>query len=234
MILITLAGNSSRFFNEGYNEVKYKLLLNGKSIIQAILEYVPRHEKILVVLNKKFDDKLYITSLLTELSFNEFKVVEISETRGQFESVIFALKASQEFWNENDPIAIYNGDTIRKIDKWTFNNLDGYIEVFESEGEHWSFVDVIGKIGLVTEKSRISAYCSSGFYFFSHVKLVLQHHEEYLINNLNEYFIAPYYNLLLKKGYNIESGLVDKDKFIFCGTPGEYIDSQNTNPPESI
>ena len=37
-----------------------------------------------------------------------------------------------------------------------------------------------------------------------------------------EQFIAPFYNKLISKGLNIQSGLELKNDFVFCGTPEEY------------
>lgn len=230
MILITLAGDSSRFFKAGFTIVKYKLLLEKKSVIELILGYIPRDQKILIVLNKKFKDLEFISNLLLSMNFLSFKVVEIDKTSGQFETTILALEEASDFWVESDPLTIYNGDTIRKSNVWEFDNCDGFIEVFESEGLHWSFVDKIGKVDLVTEKKRISSFCSSGLYYFKHIKFILEIRNEYLGYNLGELFIAPCYNLLIKKGLYIKSDKVDKSRFVFCGTPNEYKDAIQKAP----
>jgi dTDP-glucose pyrophosphorylase len=227
MILITLAGDSTRFFNSGFKVVKYKLMLGSLSVIERILNYIPRNEKILIVLNSKFNDYIFFLDLLLSMSFINFHIVEIDKTKGQFESVILGLYKSTNFWNELDSLTVYNGDTIRKANSWKFKNCDGYLEVFESEGTHWSFVDKIGKITKVTEKNRISSYCSSGLYFFKHIKFILEFQKKYLETNTRESYIAPYYNLLLDKGMNVQSGLVNINNFIFCGTPEEYKESSN-------
>ena len=225
MILITLAGESSRFFNVGFSDVKYKLKFGTVSIIYSILEYIPRNEKLLIVLNKKFNDYDFMLNLLNSMNFQQFKIVEISKTRGQFETVLKSLTESNSFWNNFETITIYNGDTVRKIKNWNFDNCDGYIEVFESEGNHWSFVDNIGKVHIVTEKKRISPYCSSGLYFFKHIKCILDFGEEYINELQGESYIAPFYNKLISKGFQIQSGLELKSNFIFCGTPEEYQNS---------
>jgi dTDP-glucose pyrophosphorylase len=225
VILITLAGESSRFFNVGFADVKYKLKLGNDSIIHSILEFIPRNEKLVIALNKKFNDYDFFSNLLNTMNFQQFKIVEISHTRGQLETVLKSLSDTNSFWNNLDSITIYNGDTIRKIKNWNFENCDGYIEVFESEGNHWSFVDNIGKVNVVTEKNRISSYCSSGLYFFKHVKFLLDFGQEYINELQDESYIAPFYNHLINKGFNVQSGLELKSNFIFCGTPEEYQNS---------
>jgi hypothetical protein len=225
MILITLAGDSIRFFNAGYSVVKYKLVLGNKSILESILGYIPRNEKVLLVLNSRFNDYEFAYQLLESMAFDLFRIVEIDKTSGQFESTILGLEEAEDFWSDSEPITIYNGDTIRKLNFWHFHDCDGYIEVFEAEGNHWSFVDNIGKVNQVVEKERISTYCSSGLYFFKYIKYITEFGNEYINSSLGESYIAPFYNILINKGLNITSGNVAKTNFIFCGTPSEYAEA---------
>ena len=229
MIVITLAGDSSRFFTAGYTIVKYKLPFSDATVIESILNYIPRTEKLLIVLNRKFNDVNFMVEILTSMNFINFRVVALEAKRGQFETVIKGLQAIPDFWNENEYITIFNGDTIRRSTNWNFKDCDGYIEVFEDEGTHWSFVDSIGIVSRVTEKDRISAYCSSGLYFFKSIHLILENMGTYLASMNKEIYIAPFYNFLIQRGYLVMSGLVEKETFIFCGTPAEYQFSLNNN-----
>ncbi len=222
MIVITLAGDASRFFAAGFTTVKYKLPFHATTVIESILSFIPREEKLLIVLNRKFGDVAYFTELLQSMKFSNYRAVELDNTRGQFESVIKGLEAAPDFWLGNEFLTIFNGDTIRRSTDWCFNDCDGYIEVFEAEGTHWSFVDAIGSVTRVTEKERISAFCSSGLYFFKTIDMVLDNMDTYFASTDKEIYIAPFYNFLIKKGYHVRSGLLEKETFIFCGTPGEY------------
>ncbi len=227
MIVITLAGASSRFFSEGYSVVKYKLEFNGCSIIENILSYIPRSEKILLILNEKFNDYLYIESILYKLGFSKFKVIQISDTKGQLETLYLSLTTVNGFIENNEEIVVFNGDTIRALSKWADFPKNGYIEVFQAKGNHWSFVDKIGLVENVTEKVRISDYCSSGLYVFQNKSLILDNYQKYISEVLTELYIAPFYQYLIYHKYQIYSGLVPSDSFIFCGTPSEYEKSLN-------
>lgn len=227
MIVITLAGESSRFFSKGYNIVKYKLEYNERSIIYNILDFIPREEKLLIIANKKFNDVVFLNDLLIQLNFSNFRVCEIDSTRGQFESVLLGLSLVEGFWDKEEYLTIYNGDTIRKSKNWSFDDCDGYIEVFEDNGIHWSFVDTLGKVNLVTEKNKISNFCSSGLYYFKEISFFLKYVDEYLSSIDKEFYVAPYYNILIKRKLSIKSGLINSGDLIFCGTPEEYIVSLN-------
>jgi dTDP-glucose pyrophosphorylase len=84
-------------------------------------------------------------------------------------------------------------------------------------------------VNLVTEKIRISPYCSTGLYYFKHIKLIVDFGIEYINEVKGEKFIAPFYNKLINNGLNIQSGLELKSDFVLCGTPEEYRISISNN-----
>lgn len=228
MIVITLVGNSSRFFEAGYKKVKYKLEIKGKTILENILNYIPRDKNILILLNKKYNDFNFAKEILNKLNFKKYYIIELNNTSGQLESLYLGLK---EYINNvceiKESISVFNGDTIRKLKNWDKFDCDGYVEVFESDGTHWSFIDNLNKITLVTEKIRISNYCSSGLYYFRNADLILDNYLQHVETQTNqELFIAPFYNLLISKNMLIKGGLTNKENFTFCGTPSEYENSK--------
>jgi hypothetical protein len=58
------------------------------------------------------------------MAFEQFEIIEIYSTKGQFETVFNSLLQSDSYWDELESLAIFNGDTIRKIPNWTFDNCD--------------------------------------------------------------------------------------------------------------
>lgn len=222
MIVLSLAGNSSRFFGSGYKVVKYLLPLQGKPIIVHIFNWIPRDIKLLVVLNEKYNDAVVINNLLTSLDFNNFRVVEVGDTLGQSDTVSRGLCACPDFWFDHEELIIYNGDTIRKSSNWNFGVFGNYIEVFKGQGTHWSFVDNLGLVQRVEEKVRISEYCSDGLYTFESIKIFLRFFDLYKKKFSTELYVAPIYNFMILDGYSVQSGLIDQESLVFCGTPSEY------------
>jgi len=235
MIVLTIAGESSRFFKAGYKEVKYKLsLFNSKSILWHILSYIDRREKIILVTNKKFKDSIWLEDLLNNLAFLSYDIIEVDSTDGQLTSASLGLENSK-FDKEKikkEPLIIYNGDTIRHI-PFNFNlkNIDGYIEVFKESGDHWSFVDKLGDVSKVKEKERISSYCSTGIYGFSSVDLFLKYSKRSKLIK-KERYIAPLYNELIQDGLKVHSSLSERSCFTLCGTPEEYKETLNISLKE--
>ena len=200
MTVLTIAGESSRFFKEGYTEVKYKLILfNDKPILWHILSYMNRDEKIVIVANEKFNDTDWLSDLLEGLGFADYDIVEVGFTDGQLTSAVLGVTKSRFYKEEivKEPIFIYNGDTVRHIPyDVDMSNIDGCLEVFYESGDHWSFVDKLGDVSEVKEKERISDFCSTGLYGFSSVALFLEYSERSQLIK-KERYIAPLYNLSL-------------------------------------
>jgi len=221
-IVIPLAGNASRFFDSGYTNVKYKLpLFNMKPILWHILSHINRKFKLVIVANSKFNDKSWLNNLLSTLEFKHFEIVEVSETDGQLTTVKLGILNSK-ITDNYDELIVYNGDTVRHIPfDFDFHESDGLIEVFNQDGDHWSFVDQIGKVNKVSEKRRISNFCSTGLYGFKTINLFLKFSDKVKLIN-NEKFIAPIYNELIRENLKVTSFLSHWSNFTLCGTPEEY------------
>ena len=82
---------------------------------------------------------------------------------------------------------------------------DGYLEVFEGEGDNWSFVmpKGIDDVAKTTQKDRISSLCSSGLYYFNHASDFMTIFKKSFKTNKKdkgEFYIAPLYNELISQG----------------------------------
>lgn len=221
-VIIPLVGNSSRFFKEGYTSVKYKLPLSkSKSILWHILSYIDREYNLIIVTNIKFDDTEWLNNILSELNFLNFEIIKLGDTDGQLTTVKLGIQKSK-IVDMSDELIIYNGDTVRHLPfNFDFKSYDGVIEVFEQDGEQWSFVDKIGLVTKVTEKNKISNYCSTGLYGFKNINLFLNYADKTKMVN-GEKYIAPMYNNLIIDNLKVKSFLSKINNFSSCGTPKEY------------
>jgi dTDP-glucose pyrophosphorylase len=226
MIVLTLAGSGNRFIDKGYRSDKYLLpTQNGQTIIEQIISSFPMEENVLAITNYKHDNRETLNDILKN-HIKNYKVVEVNDTTGQLTTAVTGLKKCKKWYNENDHIWIYNGDTLRYItidtDLWKkYDKIDGILEVFKMPGDHWSFVDKLGLVHKVTEKVRISSLCSTGLYGFRSIKLFIELASE-SIETKGEHYIAPLYNNLIKKNKKVLSYLVKKDELKVVGTPDEY------------
>ena len=227
MIVIPMLGRSSRFTSAGYRLPKYMLPVREKSVFSCSISSFENYfssEEFLFLVRQDHDCINFLKKDLSILGIDRYEIMEFDkETSGQGESVYLGIKNYPEETN----ILIFNIDTVRKGFKFKKfpSEQYGYLEVFESNGTNWSFVEPgnDNKVIRTTEKNRISDLCSNGIYFFSHAGMYCKYFEKYssLLEN-QESYIAPMYNLLIKDGINVFFDVVSNSKIIHLGTPADY------------
>lgn len=231
MIVIPMAGLSSRFFKAGFEVPKYQLKINGQYVFDLALKSFENYfdtELFVIVLRDAFSTKTFVESRLQALKIKQYVIKELDfETQGQAETVLLGID-NPDISND-EPLYIFNIDTFRYgFTKPDFiNDCEGYLEVFRGDGEHWSFIEIDDTDTVIrtTEKQRISDLCSDGLYYFAskslYMKLLAEaKHQQLLVNN--ELYIAPVYNLLIQQGAQVRYHCIDSNEIDFCGTPDEY------------
>lgn len=231
MIIIPMAGLSSRFFKAGYTEPKYKLKAHDKTLFEwsvKTFEQYYQSEKFIFICRDVYDTPAFVEAELQHMGIKDYEVVVLTaETRGQAETVFLALDKVPD----NEPIVIFNIDTHEKHFEFATEANDAYLEVFKGEGEHWSFAQPKGNTTLVertTEKVRISDLCSNGVYGFKNKETFTNAYIELIRSNPGELYIAPMFNFIIAKGMCVHYKLVEHSDHIFMGTPAEYTDFLGT------
>ncbi|GAA3710169.1 glycosyltransferase family 2 protein [Oceanisphaera sediminis] len=250
MIIIPMAGISSRFFKAGYKKPKYMLEAHGKTLFYHSVNSFSAYfnsTPFLFIVRDFFDTAAFVKQSAKKMGIKEFYIVVLDqETRGQAETVALGLAGlSEQGLDYKGEITIFNIDTFRQ--NFTFplvENMEaGYLEVFQGGGDNWSFAKPKDsnstKVIETAEKNPISDLCSTGLYHFTKTSHYLDAYNNYLSKPLTEWergelYIAPLYNYLIKKGLGIHYHLIDRNDVIFCGIPNEYIDFlQRCDPYEN-
>ena len=243
MIVIPMAGMSSRFFKAGYSKPKYMLEAHGKTLFEHSVEsfkhYFTCHDFLFIV-KDAFATPEFVTQQTKKMGIRSAHIVILTEdTRGQAETVTLGLdQLDAQGIHHQGPITIFNIDTFRP--NFAFPEVshigDGYLEVFKGEGENWSFAKPKeNNSSLVTEtaeKRAISDFCSTGLYHFKKKQDYLDAYYAYVSKPKEEWekgelYIAPLYNYLIQKGLAIHYHLIDRKEVIFCGIPDEYTEFLN-------
>lgn len=235
MIVIPMAGLSSRFFKAGYQQPKYMLEAHGISLFDhAILSFKAYFdsEPFLFIVRADFDTPAFVEQRCVALGIKQFEIHVLNqETRGQAETVYLGLTDI----NDSTPITIFNIDTFRP--EFQLPALcqfaDGYLEVFKGEGDNWSYAKPItedsDKVIETAEKNPISDLCSTGLYYFAHAGDFKRAFEVEAAKPASQWqkqelYIAPLYNQLIAQGLDIRYHLIEREQVIFCGVPQEYLD----------
>jgi len=235
MIVIPMAGMSSRFFKAGYEQPKYMLPAHGKSLfahcVESFKEYFSS-EKFLFIIRDVYDTEDFVNSECKQLNILDYQVISLHKpTRGQAETVFLGLEACTAHADES--ITIFNIDTMRPGFRHPVlnNDVDGYLEVFKGSGDNWSFAredtENPGYVAETAEKNPISDLCSDGLYYFRNISLFRLAYEKMEAAGeaglaKGEQYIAPMYNYLIQAGYKVSYVKIASKTVIFSGTPDEY------------
>ena len=239
MIVIPMAGLSSRFFKAGFDVPKYQLKLpNQQTVFEwavSSFEHYFDSELFVFIVRDVYDTPAFAKTCIEKLGIQHYEIVVLNqETCGQAETVALGLKQLKNL-NSDDDCYIFNIDSKRHqfIKPSIASQVDGYLEVFKGEGEHWSFIELneYNQVIRTTEKVRISNLCSDGLYFFNKISTFLMLVENALSEQdfvKGELYIAPLYNRLIQKGDKVGYDLIEQNQISFCGTPDEYQHICNT------
>jgi len=234
MIVIPMAGLSSRFFKAGYDLPKYMLEAHGESLFDHSVNSFKGYfetTRFIFIVRDVYDTPTFVKNRVIALGIIDFDIVILEdETRGQAETVTIGLA---DYRDSDEPITIFNIDTFRP--NFIYPELeqlgDGYLEIFRGSGDNWSFVRAINEqsteIDLTTEKNPISDLCCTGLYHFKNIQDYFNAYDYYLSLpkaqwEKGELYVAPLYNHLIKEGLIIHYHQILRDEVIFCGTPDEY------------
>jgi MobA-like NTP transferase domain len=246
MFVFPMMGVSRRFTEAGYAQHKYMLPLHGRSVLHHVVESFQHYrlvDEFIFICRQDAHETRFIRQVLDDLGVAHYRLAELPHpTQGQAQTVSMGLEAVGTHADEE--VYIFNIDTMRPgFIKPSASDLgDGYLEVFQGTGSHWSFVlpGAQRQVLLTAEKERISDLCSDGLYYFRRKAWFDQAFkiaQGGQLLNRGEYYIAPLYNHLIEQGLRIKYGEIEAHEVIFCGTPQEYEALNpliSTQPPKVL
>ncbi len=234
MIVISMAGMSSRFFDAGYTEPKYQLHAFGEPLFAHSIRTFERYfdsSPFLFVTLAQYSAADFVRSECHRLGISDVEIIVLDEvTRGQAETVQKGLAAAGV---RAEPITIFNIDTAEPgfLQPEFAEECDGYLDVFVGTGNNWSFAkpapDGSQRVIETAEKKPISDLCSTGLYHFASSDDFLGAYQSQLSCGTEsltrgEIYVAPLYNFLIESGKDIRYRVLERDDVIFFGTPAEY------------
>lgn len=226
--LIPAAGMGSRFAKAGWHAPKPFIDIDGRMMIEHVIDsLVPKDKAAKVVLQK--DHAKNNTESVQALRHRNVKLLFLDGlTKGTACTVLEAA----ELFDNDAPLLIANSDQIVNFDCQAFiedciaRDLDGSILVFKDENRDpkWSFakIDDVGHVSEVAEKRAISNLATVGIYFFRKGSHFIKAAMDMIIENdrvNNEFYTCPVYNYAIKRGQKIGIYEVDAKDMHGLGTP---------------
>ena len=227
-ILIPMAGEGSRFAKEGYQFPKPLIDVNGKPMIQRVVENLDFDaEYIFLVRKKHLDTYSGLENTLKQITNGKSKIVIVDKLT---EGAACTCLLAKEFINNDDELLIANSDQIIEYEKQNFEymknltNVDGIVFSFTAVHPKWSFAKINsrGFITEIAEKNPISNIATCGIYWYRKGSAFINYSEEMIKKNIrvnNEFYVCPVYNELIQDGKVIYNYNIPSENMWGLGTP---------------
>tara|TARA_Y100000310_G_scaffold211584_1_gene212329 strand:- start:1381 stop:2739 length:1359 start_codon:yes stop_codon:yes gene_type:complete len=224
-VLIPMAGAGTRFEKLGYTFPKPLIEVNGKPMIQTVVENLNIDAKHIFIVQKEHYEKYNLKYLLNLITDNNCEIVQVDcITEGAACTTLLAEK----FIDNEEPLLIANSDQYIEWESNEFmysmsaDNIDGGILSFEATHPKWSFAktDESGFVCEVAEKKAISNKATVGIYYWAkgsdYVKYTKQMIDKDIRTN-GEFYVCPVYNEAIEDGQKVK--LFEIEKMWGLGTP---------------
>ena len=234
-ILIPMAGEGSRFTKEGYTFPKPLIDVDGKPMIQAVVENLDFNNEYIFLVRKEHIEKYEgLIDTLERITNGRCSIVEVD---GLTEGAACTALLAEEYINCDEDLLIANSDQIIDYEPQNFKMLkalarcSGIVFTFNAVHPKWSFVKTNsrGFVTEVAEKRPISDIATCGIYWYRKGSDFVKYAKRMIEKDIrvnNEFYIAPVYNEMLKDGKNLIPFYVSKMWGI--GTPEDlrrYLES---------
>jgi HAD superfamily hydrolase (TIGR01509 family) len=216
-VLIPMAGAGSRFTAAGYTFPKPLIEVDGKPMIQVVVENLNIEANFIFLVQKEHYEKYNLKYLLNLIAPN-CKIVQVDGiTDGAARTTLLA----KEFIDNDQPLLMANSDQYLEWNSnevlYAFNadDIDGGIVTFKATHPKWSFakLDADGFVEEVAEKKPISDNATVGVYYWKkgsdYVKYAEQMIEKDIRTN-NEFYVCPVFNEAIGDGKKIRAKSIEK------------------------
>jgi len=220
-ILIPMAGEGSRFKKEGYTFPKPLIDVDGKPMIQCVVENLDFDANYIFLAQKDHLDSYDIRGLLSMITNGRATIIEVE---GLTEGAACTALLASSLIDSDEELLIANSDQIIEYSPENFNLLrrfstfDALCFTFYAVHPKWSFIKINSR-GIATqvaEKKPISNIATCGIYYYRRGSDFVKYANRMIEKDLrvnNEFYICPVYNELIGDGKSLAPVFVHR----MCG-----------------
>jgi beta-phosphoglucomutase-like phosphatase (HAD superfamily)/dTDP-glucose pyrophosphorylase len=223
-ILILMAGAGSRFANAGYTFPKPLIEVNGKPMIQVVVENLNIEANYTFIVQKEHYEKYSLQYLLNLIAPN----CNIVQVDGLTEGAACTTLLAKEFIDNDYPLLMANSDQFVEWNSneclYAFNadGIDGGIVSFKATHPKWSYAKIgeDGFVSEVAEKKPISNNATVGIYFWKRGSDYIKYAEQMIEKNIRtngEFYVCPVFNEAIDDGKKIR--VKEIERMWGIGTP---------------
>ena len=209
-VLIPMAGAGSRFAQAGYDLPKPLIDVNGKPMIQVVVENLNIEANYIFIAQREHEEKYNVSKVLKDI-VPRCTVVFVD---GLTEGAACTSLLARNLINNSMPLVMANSD---QFIEWNSNEcmyafkadgVDGGILTFHAEGPKWSYAKLgnDGFVSEVAEKNQISNLATVGVYYWKKGSDYVKYAEQMIAKNIrtnNEFYVCPVFNEAIQDGKKI-------------------------------
>jgi HAD superfamily hydrolase (TIGR01509 family) len=200
-VLIPMAGAGSRFSQAGYTFPKPLIEVNGKPMIQVVVENLNIDAHYIFLVQKEHYEKYNLKQVLNLIKPG----CDIVLVDGLTEGAACTTLLAKDLINNDNPLLMANSD---QVIEWNSNEclyafdadaIDGGILTFKATHPKWSYAKVgdDGFVCEVAEKNPISDNATVGIYYWKRGSDYVKYAEQMINKNIrvnNEFYVCPVFN----------------------------------------
>lgn len=235
-----MAGSGQRFIDAGYKDPKPAIVVDGKMIVEYIIDIFPEKEKYVFICNEDQKKHPTLIPMLEKIRPHSQVLTIPTHKKGP----VFTVLPAFDQIPDDEPVIVAYCDGAVSL---SFDHFKEYVDEQEYDGcllTHTGFhphnlsktkmayvkTDHSGFDERVTEVKEKASYtenpqyehASSGVYYFRTGAILKKYFQMALDENVNyngECYITLVYNLLIRDGLKV--GYYDTDYVLILGTPEE-------------
>ena len=233
-VILPMAGNGQRFFDDGYTLPKPLIDVNGKPMFKRVIDNLHLGDNVQpwFIVRQDHVNEYSIDKIIREYYDDAHIIISPGLTDGAACTVRMAANVLA-----GEPIIVANCDQLMVWNHKHFYELiedntfpGGLIPVFIPNHDNpiHSYCDVnaYDKLLKLKEKEIIGPLATVGVYYFGNENSYVKAHEKQQENKdktNNEYYLAPVYNYI-----DEDVGVFRVDKMLGMGTPEELNNLKNS------
>jgi HAD superfamily hydrolase (TIGR01509 family) len=210
-VLVPMAGAGSRFAQQGYTFPKPLIEVNGKPMIQVVVENLNIEAHYIFIVQQEHYEKYNLKYLLNLIAPD----CDIVQVTGITEGAACSTLLAKEYINNDAPLVMANSDQYVEWNSnecmyaFTADEIDGGILTFEATHPKWSYARVgdDGFVSEVAEKKVISNEATVGIYYWKKGSDYVKYAEDMIAKDIrvnNEFYVCPVFNQAIEDGKKIK------------------------------
>jgi beta-phosphoglucomutase-like phosphatase (HAD superfamily)/dTDP-glucose pyrophosphorylase len=216
-VLVPMAGAGSRFAQQGYTFPKPLIEVNGKPMIQVVVENLNIEAHYTFIVQQEHYEKYNLKYMLNLIAPG----CDIVQVNGITDGAACSTLLAKDYIDNDSPLLIANSD---QYIEWNSNecmyafsadSIDGGILTFESSHPKWSYVK-LGHDGFaneVAEKQVISNHATVGVYYWKKGSDYIKYVNQMIQKNIrvnNEFYVCPVFNEAIQDNKKIRVKKIEK------------------------